>query len=74
MIRYNSTGNPISNEFVSALTNDNRTYRARILMDGSELECAITRLTITKGSCANEEAFTIGSVVGTMLTAEVKGL
>lgn len=74
MIRYNSMGNPISNEFVSALTNDNRTYRARILMDGSELECAITRLTITKGSCANEEAFTIGSVVGTMLTAEVKGL
>ena len=74
MITKNIDGNNISAGFVSALTSDNTEYQARLLDGSTVLDCAITRLTITKGSCGSEEAFTIGNVVGSTLVAEVKGL
>lgn len=74
MITVNTNGTAISAGFISALTSDNAEYQARLLDGSTELECAITRMTITKGSCGDTNGFTIGNVVGSTLVAEVKGL
>ena len=74
MITVNTNGSAISAGFITALTADNTEYQARLLEGNTVLDCAISKLTITKGSCGNAEAFTIGNVVGSTLVAEVKGL
>lgn len=74
MITTNSSGNPISADFIAALTADNRQYEAVLLDGGTPLNCAISRLAVTKGSSGGEDGFAVGSVVGSTLTAEVKGL
>lgn len=51
-----------------------RKFLARLLLNGTELSCAIANLTIIKGSCGMLENFNVGDVIGSTLTAEVKGL
>lgn len=74
MITKNSNGATLSAGFISALTDVNRTYDAKILCDGVEINGAIASITVTKGSCGSEDGFTIGSVVGSTLVAEIKNL
>lgn len=74
MITKNSNGQTLSAGFISALTSDSRTYDAKLLLNGTELDCSISQLTVTKGSCGSIDAFTIGNVVGSTLVADVKGL
>lgn len=74
MITVNSSGSAISAGFITALTTDNTEYQARLLDNGTLINCAITRLTVTKGSCGSTDAFTIGNVIGSTLTAELKDL
>ena len=74
MISVNSNGQALSAGFITALTDDNTEYQARLLDNGTVLDCAITRITVTKGSCGSEEAFSIGNIVGSTLVADVKGL
>lgn len=74
MINVNSNGQPLSADFVSALTAENRTYDGRLLMNGSVLDCSVNSITVTKGSCGSDTAFTIGNVVGSTLVADVEDL
>lgn len=74
MITVNSNGQPLSADFISALTANNRTYDARLIKGGSVLDCSITSITITKGSCGSSNAFTVGNIVGSTLVARVQGL
>ena len=74
MINKNTNNQNISAGFVTALTADNTEYNARLFDGGTELDCAIVRITVTKGSCGDINAFTVGNVVGSTLIAEVKGL
>lgn len=74
MITKDSNGATLTTDYIAALTEDNRQYEAVLLDNGVALDCAITRMIVTKGSCGSEDGFTVGSVVGSTLTAEVKGL
>lgn len=74
MITKNSNGQSFSSEFMQALTADNRTYDAKILMNGTELNGEIKSMNITKGSCGNTEGFTVGGVVSNTLEAELMDL
>ena len=74
MITKDSNGVTLTADYIAALTEDNRQYEAVLLDNGVALDCAISRMTVTKGSCGSEDGFTVGSIVGSTLTAEVKGL
>lgn len=74
MITKDINGNTLGADFVTALTASDREYNARLLYDGTELDCSVDKITITKGSCGSPDGFTIGSIVGSMLSAEVRGL
>ena len=49
-------------------------YDAKLLVNGTELECSIDSIDITKGSCGSTYAFSVGSVVGSTLRAQVQEL
>lgn len=74
MITKDINGNTLGADFISALTASDREYNARLLDDGTELNCSVDKITITKGSCGSPDGFTIGSIVGSTLSAEVRGL
>lgn len=74
MITKDINGNTLTADFISALTASDREYDARLLDDGTELDCSIDKITITKGSCGSPDGFTIGSIVGSTLSADVRGL
>lgn len=74
MITTNTNGQAISQTFIDALTDDNRVYGAKLLVNGTELECSIDSIDITKGSCGSTYAFSVGSVVGSTLRAQVQEL
>lgn len=71
MITKNINNQSLSADFVTALTSDGTTWTARLLDNGTELDCTINRITVTKGACGSEDGFTIGSVVGSTLVAQV---
>jgi hypothetical protein len=74
MITKDINGNTLGADFISALTASDREYDARLLDDGTELDCSVDKITITKGSCGSPDGFTIGSIVGSTLSADVRGL
>lgn len=74
MITKDINGNTLGADFITALTASDREYDARLLDDGTELDCSVDKITITKGSCGSADGFTIGSIVGSTLTADVRGL
>ena len=73
MITKNINGQNISQAFIDQIKSDSPDTIARLVIDGSIIDCSIISVEITKGSCG-AEAFTIGSVVGDMLKASVKDL
>lgn len=74
MITKDSSGTTLSASYISALTATDREYDAKILDNGTAINCSIDRLTITKGSCGDTNGFVIGSVVGSTLVANVRDL
>ena len=74
MITKDSSGTALSASYISALTATDREYDAKLLYNGTEISCSIDKLTITKGSCGDANGFTIGSVVGSTLVANVRNL
>lgn len=75
MINLQSDGiTPITDSFKTAITGDNRQFLARLMLNGEELDCSIKRVTVTKGSCATQDEFTVGTVIGSTLNAELIGL
>lgn len=74
MITKDINGNTLGADFITALTASDREYNARLLDDGTELDCSVDKITITKGSCGSPDGFTVGSIVGSTLSAEVRGL
>lgn len=74
MITTNSSGQPLSEEFISALTADDRQYRGKLLINGVELDGDIKAFSVTKGSCGSSEGFSVGDVVGSTLTAGIMSL
>jgi len=75
MINLQSDGiTPVTNAFKTAITGDNRQFLARLMLNSEELDCSIKRLTVTKGSCATQDEFNVGTVIGSTLNAELIGL
>jgi hypothetical protein len=73
MITKNSAGSTLSSTYNTAIQADTRDFITQLFVDGVTLNCAITKWEITKGSCGSEE-FTVGNVIGSQFTAEVKEL
>lgn len=74
MIKYNSNGSAITEDYNSVVREDNRDFLAKIVVDGTELTCAIQRITVEKGSCAAEDQFMVGDVISNKLEAILKGV
>ena len=64
-------GSGINSNYVNALKADNRDFLARFMLNGTEVNCGIKRIEYTTGSCGNSDQFSIGSVYGSSMTAEV---
>lgn len=74
MITKNSSGTSLSANYGTAVKEDSRKFLSAIYMNGAEVNCAITRLEITKGSCGSSTEFSVGNLISSTLTAEVKEL
>lgn len=74
MITVNTNGQALSQAFVDALTDPALRYNAKLFMNGVELNGLIDSVTITEGSCGDEGAFSVGSVVGSTMVAVVADL
>ena len=73
MITTNINGNTISQAFIDEIRSDSPNVIAKLLLNGTEIDCDIARITIQKGSCGSQN-FALGDVVGTKLLATVKNL
>jgi len=74
MITKNSSGGNLSSNYNTVVASDSRQWQARLYSDGTLLDCGISRLTISKGSCGTPESFSIGNIYSSMLNAELLGL
>ena len=71
MITKDIYGNTLSADYATAVQSDSRTWQAKLLMAGTEVDCGIKRFVITKGSSGATGSFTAGAVVASQLNAEV---
>ncbi|MBQ1296096.1 MAG: hypothetical protein IIY21_18760, partial [Clostridiales bacterium] len=74
MITTNSSGNPISQSFINAITDSITPYMVKLFISGVEVVCDIVSMEITKGSVGDVTAFNVGAVIGSELSAELKNL
>lgn len=74
MITKNSSGTSLSANYDTAVATSPRQWEVQFYMNGNLLSCGIKSLTVTKGSCGDTEAFAIGNVYSSMMTAELMGL
>lgn len=74
MITNYIDGTSIGTDYDVAVKDDSRQFLARFMLNGTELDCGIKRVEFTTGSCADTNAFAIGSVIGCSMTAEVLNL
>ena len=71
MINKNINNGNLSANYGTTVASPSRKWQARLYSNNTLLSCSIKRLTITKGSCGATEAFSIGNVISSMLTAEL---
>lgn len=64
----------IGQSYIDALKEDSRQFLARFMLNGSELSCGIKKVEFGKGSCGDTTQFSIGSIFGSSMTAEVLDL
>lgn len=74
MITKDINNNNLSANYGTTVALPSRKWQTRIYSNGTLLNCSIKTLTITKGSCGSSEAFSIGNVISSMLTAELLDL
>ena len=74
MITVNSSGIALDSRYESTVQADSRSFLAELYLNGTALSCDIGKIQISKGSCGTGEAFTIGGVISSVLTAEVRNL
>ena len=73
MITVNSQGNPLPTAYATTVKDDERSWLARVSVNGTELSGDIISMTITKGSCGGSE-FEVGAVMSSVLTLSMSGL
>ena len=73
MITVNSQGNPLSADYATIVKSDERSWLARVSVNGTELSGDILSMTITKGSCGGSE-FEVGAVMSSVLTLSMSEL
>ena len=74
MITKNSSGNSLNVNYASTVQEDSRGFLAMFLLNGVEVDCGIAKFEIAKGSCGSLTEFSIGNLISSMLTANVKAL
>ena len=74
MITTYIDGTSIGSDYANTVKSDTRDFLARFMLNGSEVNCDIQRVEFTTGSCADINQFTIGSVIGCSVNAEVLNL
>lgn len=71
MITKDINNNNLSANYNTTVASPSRKWQARLYSNGTLLSCSIKSITITKGSCGTSEAFSVGNVISSMLTAEL---
>lgn len=74
MITKNSSGTSLSANYDTKVATSPREWEVQFYMNGNLLSCGIKSVTVTKGSCGDTEAFSIGNVYSSMMNAELMGL
>ena len=74
MITNNSTGTALSADYADAVKADSRSFLAELYINGTAIDCAIQRLEVTKGSCGSSTEYSVGNLISSTMTAEVKEL
>lgn len=74
MITKNSSGSNLNANYEQTVTADSRSFLAKLFIDGTELDCGIASFEVTKGSCGSTTEFSVGNLISSSLTAEVKDL
>lgn len=80
MIGKDIYGNNLPNNYGDYISADSRDFDVKLvwydfagdISDWHEINCAISRLTITKGACGSTENFSIGNVITSSLSVEIK--
>lgn len=73
MITKNINGNDISQAFIDQIRSDSPNVIARLMLNGSQIDCDIVGISVEKGSCG-DDTFSLGNVFATKLTATLKNL
>ena len=74
MITKDINNNNLSANYATTVALPSRKWQVRMYSNGTLLSCSIKSMTITKGSCGSTEAFSVGNVISSMLTAELLDL
>ena len=73
MITKNINGSDLSDAFINEIHSDSPRTVARLLKNGTLIDCDVVQVIIEKGSCG-AETFQIGDIIGTTLKATLKNL
>ena len=74
MITKDINGNTLSQTFINKIQDSVTPFTVRLMANGQELDGAIVRTTVTKGSVGDVNAFNVGAVVGSSVVVEIKKL
>ena len=74
MITKNSAGGNLSSAYATVIQEDSRDFLCKLYIGSMALNCSVTRWTITKGSVGSSTEFSVGNLISSCLTAEVKEL
>ena len=74
MITKNINGNNLNANYDDIVKSDNRDFLVKLLLNGTEINCGIKKLEITKGSCGDVSQFSVGNLFSSTLIAELLDL
>lgn len=74
MITTNSSGSALSSAYATTIQADSRDFLSQLYIGNSQVDCSITKWTITKGSVGSDTEFSVGNIISSHFQAEVKEL
>ena len=74
MITNNSSGTALSTSYASVVQDDSRSFLAKLFIGTTEIDCAIKKIEILKGSCGSSTEFSVGNLISSTLKAELMEL
>lgn len=74
MITKNSSGGNLSADYGTVIQSDSRNFLCALYIGNTQVNCAVAKWTITKGSVGSETEFSTGNLISSCFKAEVREL